>query len=54
METKEVLSLRNKIEGIHVMDKLNYVNELTEVNEEENSIILRKSLLQLNSNTIDI
>ena len=46
-ERREILELRNKLEGIHIVDKLDYVNGKSAVNKIEKSTILRELVQEL-------
>ena len=46
-EGREMLELRNKLQGMHIVDKLDYVNEKSEVNEIDKSTILRELVQEL-------
>ena len=46
-ETKEVIKLREEIKNMHIIDKLNYVNSLKDIDEEDKSSVLRDIVQEL-------
>ena len=46
-ESREMIELRKKLEGMHIVDKLDYVNERNEINELDKSTILRELVQEL-------
>ena len=46
-EGREMLELREKLKDMHIVDKLDYVNEKSEINEIDKSTILRELVQEL-------
>ena len=46
-EGRDMLELRNKLQGMHIVDKLDYVNEKSGANEIDKSTILRELVQEL-------
>ena len=46
-EGQELLKLRNKLEGMHIVDRLEYVNGSSEINEIDKSTVLREIVQEL-------
>ena len=46
-EGQELLELRNKLEGIHIVDKLDYVNNAKNINKVDKSTLLRENVQEL-------